>query len=108
MAPCPTGHRQSAVTVAGGLGIAKPSAARATPGQKTKARLFSAGWWSIIPSAQHCPADQHASNPPHSETWQQVPGFPGLGHCQTHRGLPGEVKGIAPLPRAVRVLIPPL
>lgn len=30
MAPCPAGHRQSAVTVARGLGIAKPSAARAS------------------------------------------------------------------------------
>lgn len=38
-APCPTGHRQSAVTAARGLRLAKPSAATATPGEKAKTLL---------------------------------------------------------------------
>lgn len=64
MAPCPTGQRQSAVTAAGGLGVAKPSAATLTPGEKTKAPLLFTGWWSVIPSAQHYPKDQDASRLP--------------------------------------------
>lgn len=40
--------------------------------------------------------------------WQHIPGSPGLGHCQTCRGLRGEMKGIPPPPCAVRVLIPSL
>lgn len=64
MAPCPTGHRQSTVTAAGGLGTAKPSAAAVSPGEKIKGPLLSTGWWSVIPSAQHYAADQDASRHP--------------------------------------------
>lgn len=50
------------LTVAGGLGIAKHSAATAPPGQKTNGPLFSTGWWSIIPSASPlCPTPSSRS-----------------------------------------------
>lgn len=118
VAPCPTGHRQGAVAAAGGLEIAKPLAATATRGEKTKVLLFLTGWWSIIPSASRlCPTPScrpvclwasgllpvsYSAQKPDSQSLAQ------LGCCQAHRGLPGEVEGVAPPQHAVRALIPSL